>query len=87
MTDELFIDGGKIVKMEVDYSDTVTEKLPVCEKLAKVRKIEWSCLYGLFLFWNLIPSFVGWEAQWGAGNFALVGEANTNCKFSGICSG
>lgn len=36
MADDLFVDNGKIVKMEVDYSSTVTEKLPVCEKLAKV---------------------------------------------------
>lgn len=38
MADDLFVDGGKIVKMEVDYSSTVTEKLPICEKLAKVRQ-------------------------------------------------
>lgn len=28
---------GKIVKMEVDYSTTVDEKLPKCEALTKVR--------------------------------------------------
>ena len=29
-------DEGKLVKMEVDYSSTVDEKVPECEKLAKV---------------------------------------------------
>ena len=29
-------DDGKLVKMEVDYSSTVDEKVPECEKLAKV---------------------------------------------------
>ena len=29
-------DGDKLQKMEVDYSSTVDEKLPKCEKLAKV---------------------------------------------------
>lgn len=28
---------GRIVKMEVDYSATVDQRLPECEKLAKVR--------------------------------------------------
>ena len=37
MSNELFTDGGKIVKMEVDYSETVTEKLPICEQLTKVN--------------------------------------------------
>lgn len=27
---------GKIVKMEIDYSATVDQRLPECEKLAKV---------------------------------------------------
>lgn len=27
---------GKIVKMEVDYSSTVDQRLPECEKMAKV---------------------------------------------------
>lgn len=27
---------GKIVKMEIDYSSTVDQRLPECEKLAKV---------------------------------------------------
>ena len=29
-------DEGKLEKMEVDYSSTVDEKIPECEKLAKV---------------------------------------------------
>lgn len=37
---DLFVDGGKIVKMEVDYSETVTEKLPICQKLAKEGKLQ-----------------------------------------------
>ncbi|KAL0278604.1 UNVERIFIED_CONTAM: hypothetical protein PYX00_000376 [Menopon gallinae] len=32
-------DGGKIVKMEVDYSATCDEKIPACQKLAKAGKI------------------------------------------------
>lgn len=27
---------GKIVKMEIDYSATVDQRLPECEKMAKV---------------------------------------------------
>lgn len=27
---------GKIVKMEIDYSSTVDQRLPECEKMAKV---------------------------------------------------
>jgi len=29
-------DVGKVVKMEVDYSDTVDKKLPECQEMAKV---------------------------------------------------
>lgn len=29
---------GKIVKMEVDYSSTVDQRLPECEKMAKVSR-------------------------------------------------
>ena len=32
-------DGGKIVKMEVDYSATCDDKIPECQKLAKAGKI------------------------------------------------
>lgn len=39
MADEIFTDSGKLLKMEVDYSETVTEKLPICEKLAKVSTL------------------------------------------------
>lgn len=31
---------GRIVKMEVDYSSTVDQRLPECEKMAKVRSVE-----------------------------------------------
>lgn len=30
-------DGGRIVKMEVDYSKTVDEVLPECQEYAKVQ--------------------------------------------------
>lgn len=30
---------GRIVKMEVDYSSTVDERLPECEKMAKVSEL------------------------------------------------
>ncbi|KAI1292302.1 26S proteasome non-ATPase regulatory subunit 12 [Halotydeus destructor] len=39
MAEEIFNENGRIVKMEVDYSTTVDEKLPVCEKLAKEGKL------------------------------------------------
>lgn len=31
---------GKIVKMEVDYSSTVDQRVPECEKMAKVSDDE-----------------------------------------------
>lgn len=37
--DTLYTDSGKIMKMEVDYSSTVEEKIPVCEELTKVIKL------------------------------------------------
>lgn len=36
MSEEVFTEGGRLLKMEVDYSGTVDEKIPACEKLAKV---------------------------------------------------
>lgn len=36
ISEDVFTEGGRLVKMEVDYSATVDAKLPVCEKLAKV---------------------------------------------------
>lgn len=30
---------GKIVKMEIDYSSTVDQRLPECEKMAKVSAV------------------------------------------------
>ncbi|KPM10519.1 26S proteasome non-ATPase regulatory subunit 12-like protein [Sarcoptes scabiei] len=39
MADTLFSDSGKLIKMEVDYSSTVDEKIPICEKLAEEGKI------------------------------------------------
>lgn len=33
-------DDGRIVKMEVDYSSTVTEKIPVTEALVKEGKLD-----------------------------------------------
>ena len=29
-------DAGKLVKMEVDYGDTVDKRLPECQEMAKV---------------------------------------------------
>lgn len=43
MSDEVFTEGGRLVKMEVDYSAAVDEKLPTCEKLAKVKET-WNAL-------------------------------------------
>lgn len=37
---ETFSDTGRLVKMEVDYSSTVDEKVPVCEALAKQGKLK-----------------------------------------------
>lgn len=32
------MDGGKLVKVEKDFTETVEKELPVCQELAKVRK-------------------------------------------------
>ena len=32
-------DGGRIIKMEVDYSSTCDEKIPICKVLASEGKI------------------------------------------------
>jgi len=40
MSEDIFTEGGKLLKMEVDYSAAVDEKLPVCEKLAKDGKLQ-----------------------------------------------
>ena len=37
MAEEQFTDSGKLLKMEVDYSDTVDEKIPQCQQMARVR--------------------------------------------------
>lgn len=50
MANDLFTDGGKIIKMEVDYNETVTEKLPVCQKLAKVNKVNHVVVYNSNIF-------------------------------------
>ena len=34
---ELKMADGKLVKMEVDYSETVDKRLPECQEMAKVR--------------------------------------------------
>lgn len=31
-----YLNDGKVNKMDIDYSATVAEKIPECEKLAKV---------------------------------------------------
>ena len=38
---DTFTDSGRLLKMEVDYSATVDEKIPICEKLAKVIDVKW----------------------------------------------
>jgi 26S proteasome regulatory subunit N5 len=40
MAEDIFTEGGRLVKMEVDYSATVDEKMPLCEKLAKEGKLQ-----------------------------------------------
>ena len=39
MTDTTVIDGGRIVKMEVDYSSNCDTKIPECKKLAQEGKL------------------------------------------------
>ncbi|CAG2112556.1 unnamed protein product [Medioppia subpectinata] len=39
MSADVVYDGGRLVKMEVDYSNTVDEKIPLCQKLAKEGKL------------------------------------------------
>lgn len=41
-------DEGKLQKMEVDYSATVEEKIPECEKMAKVYSEKFSFLASIF---------------------------------------
>lgn len=36
MASEALTDAGRILKMEVDYSATVDEKIPICQQLCKV---------------------------------------------------
>lgn len=36
MATEAYTDHGRIMKMEVDYSATVDEKIPICQELCKV---------------------------------------------------
>lgn len=40
MADQIFSESGRLVKMEVDYSETCNEKLPLCEKMAKEGKLK-----------------------------------------------
>ncbi|XP_054155179.1 26S proteasome non-ATPase regulatory subunit 12-like [Oppia nitens] len=39
MSSDITYDGSRLLKMEVDYSNTVDEKIPVCERLAKEGKL------------------------------------------------
>ena len=39
MADNLTTEGGRIIKMEVDYSSTCDEKIPECQKMAREGKI------------------------------------------------
>lgn len=39
MADTSIVDGGRIVKMEVDYSSNCDTKIPDCKKLAKDGKL------------------------------------------------
>lgn len=39
MASEAFTDAGRILKMEVDYSATVDEKIPLCQQLCKDGKL------------------------------------------------
>lgn len=40
MAEPMTMDAGKIVKMEVDYSATCDEKIPVCKKMAGEGKVQ-----------------------------------------------
>jgi len=39
MTEDTFTEGGRLIKMEVDYSSTCDEKIPQCEQLTKDGKL------------------------------------------------
>ena len=39
MAEEQFTDSGKLLKMEVDYSATVDEKLPQCKQMGRVSYV------------------------------------------------
>lgn len=53
---------GNVVKMEVDYSDTVDKRIPECEALAAVRKnrkiFHFLCLMELFLVVHVMNSIL-----------------------------
>lgn len=36
---------GNVVKMEVDYSDTVDKRIPECEKLATVSNLRFHLIF------------------------------------------
>ena len=40
-------DDGRLKKMEVDYTSTVEEKIPECDKLAKVRIAKFMLAYDI----------------------------------------
>ncbi|CAG2179721.1 unnamed protein product, partial [Oppiella nova] len=40
MANDLTYDGGRLLKMEVDYSNTVDERIPTCQQLAKEGKLQ-----------------------------------------------
>ena len=42
-------DGGRLVKMEVDYSNTVDKTLPECQEIAKVSSVFFIIYYLSFL--------------------------------------
>lgn len=40
MNSENYTESGRLVKMEVDYSETVTQKIPLCEQLSKEGQLD-----------------------------------------------
>ena len=56
---------GNVVKMEVDYSDTVDKRIPECEKLATVSILRFHLIFFLWGFsfndfvWQMLV-FLSW---------------------------
>ena len=58
-------DSGRLVKMEVDYSDAVDKALPECQELAKVGVRRWEGRFQPFsCLLRAAQSRRPWRSSW-----------------------